>query len=159
MPIQMALDVTDFKDLVAAWPKPVQLTHQEGDLFVTFYQRPKYIEAKWTGHITAGDVITGAKVYLLLMQIKPFSKYLNDKSEATGDWAEANDWLEFEGLPKAIDAGLRCIAHVYSSNMFSRLSARDMYQRFTPRISIRNFDKREEAERWLLSHNDASQMA
>ena len=155
----MAIDVTDFKYLVAAWPKPVQLTHQEGDLFVTFYQRPNYIEAKWTSHITAGDVITGAKAYLLLMQTIPSPNFLNDKSEATGDWAEANDWLEFECLPKAIDAGLRCVAHVYSSNMFSRLSARDLYQRINPRINMRNFDNREEAERWLLSHNDAGQMA
>jgi hypothetical protein len=154
----MTPDVTDFKDLVAAWPEPVQLTHLAGDEFLTLYHRTHYIEAKWTNHITADDVVTAAKVYLSLMQEKPHAKLLNNKTDATGDWSDANDWLEFEWLPKAIQAGLRCLAHVYSNNMFSRLSARDLHLRLLPNIHMRNFDERDEAVAWLLSHEAASEI-
>ena len=147
----MAPALTDFDDLVAAWPAPVQLTHQEGDLFVTLSLHAGYIEAKWVGHITADDVITTAQVYLLLLQKTALPKLLNNKTDASGDWSEANDWLEFEWLPKAIGAGLRSLAHVYSNNMFSRLSARDLYLRLTPNINMRNFSDLESARAWLLS--------
>ena len=147
--------LADFDDLVAAWPAPVRLTHLEGDLFVTLSLHTGYIEAKWVGHITADDVITAAQVYLLLLQKTTVPKLLNNKTDASGDWSEANDWLEFEWLPKAIGAGLRSMAHVYSNNMFSRLSARDLYLRLAPHISMRNFSNRKSAEAWLLHTSTA----
>ncbi|WP_237587010.1 STAS/SEC14 domain-containing protein [Pontibacter russatus] len=147
----MAPVLTDFDDLVAAWPAPVRLTHLEGDLFVTLSLHADYIEAKWAGHITADDVITAAQVFLLLLQKTAVPKLLNNKTDASGDWSEANDWLEFEWLPKALEAGFHRLAHVYSNNMFSRLSARDLYLRLGPRISMRTFSDREAAEAWLLS--------
>ncbi|TPE43763.1 hypothetical protein FJM65_12245 [Pontibacter mangrovi] len=123
-----------------------------GSVFSTLISHPDYIESKWNGHITAGDVITTANVYLDLMQThKCPGKLLNDKTTVTGDWSEANDWLEFEWLPLAIQSGLQYIAHIYSSNMFSRLSARDLYLRINPRVGMQNFNNREEGLAWLLS--------
>lgn len=143
---------SEFEDIIAAWPAPVQLKHQEGDVFLTFSLHPNFIEAKWSGHITAGDVITASKAYLALMQRHHGpNKLLNDKTGVTGDWAEANDWLEFEWLPQVVKAGLQAMAHVYSSNMFSRLSARDLYLRVTPRLHMHNFNDRAHALDWLLS--------
>ena len=148
----MAPVLPDYDDLVAAWPAPVQLTHQDGDPYVTIIYHTNYIEAKWAGHITADDVVTAAQVYLALLEKTPLPKLLNDKTDAAGDWSEANDWLEFEWMPQATRSGLRCLAHIYSSNMFSRLSARDLYQRLTTSVSTQNFSDRESAEAWLLSY-------
>ncbi|RIJ42845.1 hypothetical protein [Pontibacter oryzae] len=143
---------TEFEDLLAAWPAPIVLKHLEGDTFMTLYQRPDFIEAHWQGHITASDVVTAAKVYLALLQRHTCShKLLNDKTEVTGDWAEANDWMEFEWLPQVMRAGMRCMAHVYSGNMFSRLSARDLYLRVMPRLQMANFNNRANAIAWLTS--------
>ena len=147
----MAPDTTDFIDLAAAWPEPVQLSHASGDSFVTMYLWPDYIEARWYGHLTADNVVAAANAYLSVMQKVSKPKLLNNKSDATGDWSEANDWLEFEWLPKAYQAGLRCMAHVYSNNMFSRLSSRDLIQRLAPHVKIRSFDNRATAEDWLCS--------
>ncbi|MCJ8167248.1 hypothetical protein MKJ04_20575 [Pontibacter sp. E15-1] len=145
--------MTDYEDLIAAWPAPLQLVHAEGDLFVTLLQQPNYIEAKWIGHITAGDVVTTANIYLALMQKTPMARLLNDKTEVSGDWTDANDWLQYEWLPKAVEAGLCAMAHVYSSNMFSRLSARDLYMRLIPNLYIENFNDQKAAINWLLSCN------
>lgn len=143
----------EFEAQIAAWPKPIHLAHANGDIFTTLRLHPGYIEAKWFGHITAGDVVTASKVYLALLQTYPCpGKMLNDKSLVSGDWSEANDWLEFEWLPQALQAGLRIVAHVYASNMFSRLSARDLYLRVTPRLQMQNFNNRKEGLRWLLSN-------
>ncbi len=127
----------------------IQLKNQQDNVFVTITQKPDYIEAKWQGHITAEDVITAAKVYLDFVKKHRCPKLLNDKTDVTGDWEDANDWLEFEWLPQAIEAGLRFMAHVYSQNIFSRLSARDLIERVSPQLLMQNFYERQSAIDWL----------
>ncbi|WP_461489473.1 hypothetical protein [Pontibacter sp. HJ8] len=129
--------------------EPLQLSHMLGDVYVTLQQKQDYIEAKWSGHITANDVVCAAQAYLELLRSSGCPKLMNDKSDITGDWQEANDWIQFEWMPKAVAAGLRYMAHVYSHNMFSRLSARDLLTRLTPELCMQNFNEREEAEIWL----------
>jgi hypothetical protein len=143
----------DLDNPKAVWPEPLEVAHESGDVFVTFLLHTDYIEARWSGHITADDVITASKVYLVLLQDHPCSKLFNDKSNVTGDWQEANDWLEFEWMPKVLEAGLRCMAHVYSQNMFSRLSAHDMHHRFTSVLQMQNFYERAAAIHWLEQCN------
>ncbi len=139
----------EFEALLYLWPAPVALTRATGETLVVLQKHDKVIEATWKGHISADDVVTAAKLFAKLLQQTPCPALLNDKSGVTGDWADANDWLEFEWLPQVLKAGLRCMAHVYSSNMFSRLSAHDLYQRITPALQMQNFDNRLRAELWL----------
>ncbi|MHA6249381.1 hypothetical protein ACXYMU_15675 [Pontibacter sp. CAU 1760] len=152
----MATVVTEFDDLVAAWPAPAQLSHMPGDLFLTLKYSSEYIEARWTGHITSEDVIRAGRLYLELLRKTPVAKLINDKFDVSGDWDEAIDWLEFEWFPKAYESGLRCLAHVYSTDMFSKLSARNMYQRLAPNFFIENFNDRASAEAWLRTCTPAS---
>ena len=106
--------------------------------------------AKWHGHVTADEVIEAASGYLAYLQQYPCSKLLNDKSNVTGDWQDANDWLEYDWLPKAYDAGLRCMAHIYSLSMFSQLSALDLQQRVVPPLQMKNFTDFDTALNWVL---------
>lgn len=135
---------------------PVELRHMMGDLYVTIQRKQDYIEAKWQGHITADDVVCAAQAFLELLREDPCSKLLNDKSEVTGDWQEANDWLQFEWLPQVLGAGLRYMAHVYSFSMFSKLAARDLEERITPQLSMKNFYERRLAVEWLLEQDDTA---
>ncbi|WP_245539662.1 hypothetical protein [Pontibacter roseus] len=131
--------------------KPVELRDMLGNVYLTLLSKKDYLEAKWTGHITADDVVSAAQVHLELLRNGCHPKLLNDKSEVTGDWQDANDWLEFEWLPKAFASGLRCMAHVFSENMFSRLAAIDLQKRITPELCMENFNEREAAETWLIN--------
>ena len=133
--------------------EPIQLKNSLGDIYITITTTDNYIEAKWRGYVTADDVITAATNYLSYLQANPCDKLLNDKSDVTGDWIDANPWLEFEWLPLAVKAGLRCITHVYSSDMFSQLSARDLYLRLSPTLHTKTFTDREQAIIWLLACN------
>ncbi|WP_439880028.1 hypothetical protein ACSX1A_12760 [Pontibacter sp. MBLB2868] len=141
----------EYQDLITLWPNPILLTHPDGMVYLMITYKKAYVEAKWFGHITADNVITGAMVYLELLRKYSNPKLLNDKTESTGDWEDANDWLEYEWLPQIMDAGLQCFAHVYSNNMFSRLSARDLYLRIIPNLNMENFLNRKDAEKWLIS--------
>lgn len=144
----ISVDV-ELMEQIPLWPAPLQLRHVQGDVYVTLYQKPDYIEAVWKGHVSAEDIIAAGNAYLRLMQANPCPKLLNNKKDISGDWQEANDWLEFEWLPQAIKAGLQCLAHVYSSNVFSRLSAQDMFTRLSDHINMKNFNEIEKAEKWL----------
>lgn len=134
----------------------IELRHIMGDVYVKIQRRKKYIEAKWQGHITADDVICAAQAYLELIRAAPCPYLLNDKSDVTGDWQEANDWLQFEWLPNVKQAGLRYMAHVYSQNMFSKIAARELEERVFPELHLRNFYERSKAEAWLLQWGDQS---
>lgn len=135
--------------------EPVQLSNILGNVYVTLQLKKDYIEAKWTGHITADDVVSAAQAHLELLRSYGCPKLLNDKSDVTGDWEEANDWLQYEWMPKATAAGLRCMAHVYSHNMFSRLSAHELLTRLAPELCMQNFNEREAAEAWLAGCDTA----
>ena len=131
----------------------VDLVNAQGENYITISQQGLYTLAKWQGHITADDVIKAATSFIGYLQEHPCQKLLNDKSEVTGDWQDANDWLEFEWLPTVYAAGLRCLAHVYSHSMFSQLSARDLRGRVMPPLLMNNFLDFETAEKWLLNCN------
>lgn len=131
----------------------VDLVNAQGEKYLTITQQSYYTLAKWHGHITADDVINAAETFLDFIQAHPCPKLLNDKSEVTGDWQDANDWLEFEWLPDVYEAGLRCLAHVYSYSMFSQLSARDLRERVVPPLQMKNFMDFETAEKWVLRCN------
>ncbi|NDK55006.1 hypothetical protein [Pontibacter fetidus] len=129
----------------------IKVANAQGEHYLTITQRPLYVYAKWSGHITSDDVIKAANLYLEYVQEHPCNKLLNDKSDVTGDWEDANDWLEFDWLPAVYKAGLRCLAHVYSLSMFSQLSARDLRDRVMPPLLMKNFMDFEAAEKWLLA--------
>ena len=129
----------------------VKVVNAQGEHFLTLIQREQYVYAKWEGHITADDVIKAAKTFLEFMQEHPTQKLLNDKSNVTGDWQDANDWLQFDWLPKVYAAGLRCIAHVYSYSMFSQLAANDLQKRIKPLFPMKNFINFDTAEEWVLN--------
>jgi len=130
---------------------PVELRTSQGDVFIALSQQHDFLVAKWHGHITSEDIITAASAYLQLIREHPCPKLLNDKSEITGSWDEANDFLEFDWIPAVVDAGLQCIAHVYSRNMLSYWSEYELFLRAAPQLHIAHFTDTALAENWLAS--------
>lgn len=129
----------------------IQLKNALGDVFLNLIQHEHYIEAKWQNHITADDVIAAGKVFLAYIKQHPSTKFLNDKKDVSGDWTEANPWIEFEWLPQVHEAGLRCITHVYSDDILSQIGERDLFNMVSPLLQMKNFSDREQAICWLLA--------
>lgn len=129
--------------------EPVALKTAMGDVYFTLQQENDYTLAKWYGNITADDVVKASRTFLHFQKIYPCSKLLNDKSESTGDWQEANDWLEFEWVPAAVAAGLRCMAHIYSQSMITNFSEHDFLARPAPHLQLAEFTDLATAVKWL----------
>ncbi|WP_240675983.1 hypothetical protein [Botryobacter ruber] len=143
------MNLNSYAHLPANWPEPIVLTHTAGDVFLTLRAENGFLEAKWTGHISAADVIKAAQVSIPILQAMHYQGLLNDKSEVSGEWYEANDWLQYEWMPKAVKAGLKYLAYVYSSNMLSLYSFRDFRSRIPPELQLRTFHTRTAAKVWL----------
>lgn len=103
----------------------------------------------WFGNLTGQEIVdVGLQIYQL-PGIVPFELLLNDKREATGDWSEALDWLEFEGVPQAVAGGLRAIAYVFAPDMHNQLASRRFVERLSPYLQIKVFYDMPTALHWL----------
>jgi len=133
-----------------SWTGTLQLTHPDGEVFIRMIRQKDYLATKWFGHLTEEDIYVGASVFLCMLRIAPCSGILNDKSETTGDWLEANEWLEYEWIPQLVDAGVTCMANVYSSDTFIQLSGRDLaYRASKQKLQMQSFSDPQSAEAWL----------
>ncbi|RNI31040.1 hypothetical protein [Rufibacter latericius] len=106
---------------------------------------------KWSGHIHPDDVVAVAKMYLDLQQQKRCSKLLNDKSDVTGEWEDANDWLQFEWMPQATEMGLQFLAMVLSRDMHDLTTAQDLQRRISPNCQVALFNDISSAMHWLTA--------
>lgn len=74
---------------------------------------------------------------------------LNDNRGVLGSWKQANEWIEKEWMPQALNAGLRYHAHVVAPGVFGQASAEDMHLRVGNSFQMRLFEDIDEAETWL----------
>ncbi|MDX5395113.1 MAG: hypothetical protein LPJ89_02415 [Hymenobacteraceae bacterium] len=128
-----------------------ELRDSHGTVYLTFTadkENDLYV-AKWHNHITAKEVYTAGEKYLELMAKQPYSSLVNDKSEVSGDWQEANDWLEYEWFPKAKKAGLKHFAYIFSTEMYSYMSGQDLYKRLKEKVDFDICTSLEKAMDWL----------
>jgi hypothetical protein len=131
------------------------LSHAHAHITIFFDEEKDEVIVKWTGHMNAEDVLMAAKAYLGLQEKWKCGKLLNDKSHVTGDWEDANNWLEYEWLPEAVHLGLRRFAHVLSPDFQQVASAKDMIERFSEHCEAALFWDLEQAEKWLQRPADA----
>ncbi|WP_205502984.1 hypothetical protein [Rufibacter psychrotolerans] len=106
---------------------------------------------KWSGHINPDDVVKTAETYLTLQRERRCPKVLNDKSEVTGDWEEANDWLEYEWLPQVKETGLQYFAMVLARDLHDLGPAQDLQRRLSSSCVIELFRELSAAQQWLDS--------
>ncbi|MDU0371765.1 STAS/SEC14 domain-containing protein [Hymenobacter endophyticus] len=109
----------------------------------------KVLYVRWFGNLTSREVTLVAQEALKLQGQYPFTLLLNDKTNATGDWVEAMDWLEYEWLPRAMEGGLRSIAYVFSPDMHNQLASMEFFERVRQYIPIQMFQDVPAAWQWL----------
>ncbi len=136
-----------------------ELKDQEGNVFFTLeYLEDKGIfYAAWFGsYLSVEQVKQGALLFLDEISSHPTSKLMNDNRQLEGVWDEANEWLATEWMPAVIVKGLKKFAHIYSPDLYARLSAefmQDNSRQFPEGFDILLFDNQEDAEEWLMKEN------
>lgn len=125
------------------------LTDASGQLLARIEHDParRLLAVQWFGNLTGRQVIYVARETQQLNLDQPYQLLLNDKSQATGDWSEALDWLEYEWL--ALAGGLRAIAYVFTPDMHNQLASYRFVDRLTPHVRIEIFHDTSSAKDWL----------
>ena len=103
----------------------------------------------WHGHLTAAEVIRGVLEGTRLLEEHAFQRVLNDKRDTGGDWSEALPWLQYEWLPKAVEAGLRAIAYILSPDLEAQIVSHEFVEAVQSQIQISLFTNEEDAREWL----------
>ncbi|MGB3587243.1 MAG: hypothetical protein WBA23_11915, partial [Tunicatimonas sp.] len=97
------------------------------EYFTSVYDEENgWVYNEWKGDVTVDEVIEACKVSLEFIEKQQPEKILNDNSQLTGSWDEANEWIAQNWMPRALASGLKRFAHVMSSDVFGALSAEEL---------------------------------
>ena len=118
--------------------------------YISLYYDPakKLYYNDWVGFVNKDQVIQGCLKGLQLVEQKNYPYMLNDNSNLTGPWAQANEWIATEWMPRAIGADLKYFAHILSPNIFAQLSAQQMEMNANG-FHMKSFENIEAGKRWL----------
>ena len=112
----------------------------------------KYVFMDWDGYATSAQFREGTEYMLQLLKQNNSSKVLADIKDMTIIGREDQNYVQFNFLPRAIDAGFRAIAIVRPVNHFNAVAIETISYRVNKTVvQMRVFDDIEEARKWLIS--------
>lgn len=116
---------------------------------LTFDEADQWLRATWRGYIDAAEALHGAAQYL--QHVAPFHcpYLLNDNTQLQGPWFDSVAWLEQAWLPRAVQLGLRYVAHVVQADTRVDILTLTFPQPVVDQIELQLFDHVSEAEEWL----------
>ena len=120
-----------------------------------FFPADELLFVRWHGHLTGAEVIRGVEQGTKWRDQLAYSLILNDKSDTGGDWSDALPWLQYEWLPKAVAAGVRAMAYVFSPDRENMFASQEFVQAVRPHMAIELFDDLDQALTWLLEQKPA----
>ncbi len=131
--------------------KATTLTYGQASVTLSYNLNQNWIYADWIGVHSLVSIQKGMGVLLEWFQETGAPKYLSDNSNLVGGWDTANDWLAEEWTPRAVDAGMRYVAHVLAPGFYGKLSMEALQPRLVDKVTIRLFEFKADAEEWLAS--------
>ena len=109
------------------------------------------LQVSWHGPLTAAEIIRGVRHGGQWRDELGYTRILNDKSDAGGDWSEVLPWLEYEWLPEVTEAGIGAIAYVFSKKVENRFLTRQFIEAVRKSIAIEVFEDLGQAYEWLTA--------
>lgn len=129
--------------------------YKDSKLEIQYDSEKGWIEANWHGFQNFESVKRGWLEIQTLLRQHQCSKVLNDNTNVLGNWEDASEWGGKVWLPAMQAAGLRYLAWVHSESSFSRIAEQKLIDFSGNHPTIRAFDQRPEALRWLQDQPDA----
>ncbi|KAA3436881.1 hypothetical protein [Rufibacter hautae] len=109
------------------------------------------LTADWKGEQTEETVHDGCEKILQFMTAYRCVKLLNDNTQVAGMWSDAAEWVALNWVPRMEKAGCRFIAHVYSPDIYARLSVDKTIDFGIKGILVTTFQGKKAAEEWLCA--------
>ena len=128
-----------------------ELTNCFGKIFISIEYDPqhRWVYNNWIGYQSYENVLAGANACLESFVRHKCARLLNDNRQVVGPWDHATDWIASDWTPRALRAGLRCIAHVVDKQTLAGMSAQELHRKVGHIFEMKVFDDMEEAKTWL----------
>jgi hypothetical protein len=107
-----------------------------------------WLYVEWKGEQSLDVIRDGCNYALQHLPLSNYTKVLNDSTQATGNWAEAAQWLGKQLFPQLATTGLTYMAWVYATDFNSRFAI-DSTLRCATGLTIVTFDDLDAACSWL----------
>ena len=114
-----------------------------------FFPQHSFLYVRWHGNLTAAEVIRGVIEGTQCLKKHSFTRVLNDKRDATGDWSEALPWLQYEWMPQAVKVGIKAIAYILSPSLEAQIVSQEFVEAMRNQIHIALFSNEKDARHWL----------
>ncbi len=116
---------------------------------VQYNQAAGRVDADWTGFQNMETVKDGCMRILEIMKKNNCEKIVNDNRHVLGTWSEASEWVGATFFPMLEQAGVKYLAWIFSSNVFSQLSAKKSVDVAVGNIITQFFTEMGLAEDWI----------
>jgi PAS domain S-box-containing protein len=122
--------------------------YQDNIITVHYNQLKDRLDVNWTGFQNADSVRHGCMVMLdMVIQYRCY-KIVNDNREVLGTWSDGADWVGKTFFPQLEKEGVKYLAWVFSSSVFSQLSAKKSIDVSMNKITTQFFTDISVAEEW-----------
>jgi hypothetical protein len=113
-----------------------------------------WLYVEWKGEQSLEMIQVSCQYAMQHLPLSNYTKVLNDSTQATGNWAEAAQWLGKHLFPQLAKMGLTYMAWVYAVDFNSRFAI-DATLRCATGLTIVTFDDLDAACTWL-QHADTT---
>ncbi|WP_303310067.1 hypothetical protein [Hymenobacter sp. BT730] len=110
----------------------------------------EYLHAVWRGEQTDETIREGYEQILQALGHERCARLLDNHYAIQGIWVSQADWLAHDWYPRAVEAGLRYHAVVYSQDFYSRRSTQEAIAKI-PGGLVAAFHREESAKQALLA--------
>lgn len=125
----------------------MEMLQKAKNIEISFDEQNKILHCNWIGFQNKESIVKSGGDILNFLKKKGCSKVLNDNTQVTGPWQEAAEWTATEWFPAMINAGLKHFAWIFSTNIFSELSAK---KAMPSSDVVKSFNSMKEAREWLI---------
>jgi hypothetical protein len=117
---------------------------------IAYDDRHGLVSMKWTEYATSEEFRQGTELMLQLLIQYNCSTVFADISEMTLIGSSDQHWLEFNFLPRAVNAGFKKVAFLKPQSYFNAVAVETVCERIHPGVlTIRFYDSEEDAISWL----------
>lgn len=116
---------------------------------LTYEEADGWLRATWRGYVDPAEALRGADQYLREVGTFRCARLLNDNLALRGPWFDSVEWLQRAWLPRALELGLRYVAHVVQADTRTDVLALHFPHPLRGQLELQLFHQLPEAEAWL----------
>jgi PAS domain S-box-containing protein len=125
--------------------------YKDSTITIAYNHAYNRLDVDWTGYQDIESVKDGCLMMLEYLVKNKTDRVVNDNTHVLGNWSEAVEWVGNIWFPMMEKAGLKYLAHIFSPNTFSQLSAKKSVDIMAGIVTTQYFTDITLAQQWVNS--------